>query len=317
MDKQDILRVFGNNQFVEIYLETEATTLAYDRHFKYLMDQTPLQPGHRVLDVGTAFGPPSLALFRKQPDIQVVAMDPVEDMLAISKALFTGEGIKELLLKYAHNIAVLTYLANMYQECSRFGSQISYVQSFAEDIDRMNIGQFDHILGSLSLHWLLDPEKAFSNFNIALKTRGTVSISSDAWKYKMSRPDFRNDRKISDAPFMRTFYRHLDTLVGVQEGSPQEEPNDLEKVERLLSKTGFKLIGYEERKVPISLGHMLMSCKASAFYRNLGVLGRVSGPDLVEIVREALSRTLDEINPLDSVGNYYGMSPYILARKIS
>ncbi len=254
MNKNDILNIFNNEIFTEIYLETEATTRSYEKHFKRLVDMIPIKVNDKILDIGTAHGPSSLALFRKQPQIEVVAVDPSRNLLLISKAKFYGENINEFFTNYSKNGAVLSYLADQYQECSKFNNKISYVESFAEDLDDSKIGKFDHILGSLSLHWLVGPFKAFSNFYKILKKNSTVAISSSSWKYRTSDPNIDHKKRFDNSPFLKKFYKNLDSILGYKETEiiPEEDLWNLNKLTRLLNGTGFELINYFEEKKTIS-----------------------------------------------------------------
>lgn len=319
MKREEILRIFDNDQFCEIYLESEATTLAYERHYRRLQGLMPINENEVILDVGAHHGSSSLELFRRQPRIKVVALDPSKTLLDVSKAKFQGTGIERLLAKYAHNGAVVKYLADQYQECSTHGNNISYCIGFAEDIDGMNIGKFDHVFGSMGLHWLVDPIKAFSNFNNVLKKGGTVATASHAWKYRLKDPQLDRKSGCDDAPFVKKFYENLDRIVGYEPKEQALEEGDLwdyEKVVKLLEETGFELIAYEEDKKPITLGHVIMSCKAGAFYTNADRLSSVNSAQFLDTIREALLRTMTKIDPLDSVEYYFNICPYIVGRKV-
>ncbi len=326
MKKQDILDIFNNKDFIEIYLEDEATTRAYEHHFGRLAEIMPIQEGNRILDVGSAHGVPSLSLFEKQPKIEVVALDPATNLLAISRALFKGTNIEKLLAGFAHNGAVLTYLANQHQRCSPHGERISYEEGFAEDIaggrleEGLNYifpGGFNHIMGSLALHWLINPEKAFQNFHELLAKNGTVGISSASWRYRASNPGLDNERRIENAPFMTAFYENLESALDRGKSESSEEPRiwDKSKVEKLLTETGFELIGYSEEKVPFLFGDMLMACKGGAFYSS-DRMSSTDSKELTQIVEETLAKTLREEDPFESINHYYEICPYILAKKV-
>ncbi|RJQ17649.1 class I SAM-dependent methyltransferase [Candidatus Woesearchaeota archaeon] len=319
LSKEDILSIFDNPAVLEPYLEKEAITRSYEKNFEQLVALLPLEPNQRILDVGTSHGPPSLALLRREPTLQIVAMDPAKNVLEISRAKFHGEHIDELIAKYAHNMAVAAYLADQYHECIAFKNNITYVQAFAEDVSASVHGHFDHVLASLALHWLIDPEKAFSRFHEVLNLRGTVAITSASWKYKLSDPQLQHEYRFDNAPFVKQFYDNLDVLLGFQRTvSVAEQPDywDADKVLALLAQTGFELVAYKENRKPVSFGGMILSCKTGAFYRSTSRLKAIDYDQFSEMFREALLKTLREVNPLESVTQYGEMSPYILARKV-
>jgi len=322
MNKQEILSIFGNELFTEFYLEKEATTLSYDSHYSRWVDLIPLKKGDRVLDVGHSHGFPALALFRKEPDIRVVGLEPAQNLLDISKAKFTGKNIGEYIRKYAHNGAVATYIANQHQECVTHKDKISFtLPVFAEDLDKLELGFFNHVICSAAIHWLIDPIKSLNNFNKVLNLEGTISISSAGWKYKPENPELDHNKRFERAPFVIRFYENLYQSLGLNLDEPKNERFfNLAQVNEWFDKTGFELAEYREYRKPLSFGKLLMSCKTGTFFRynscNNAKLNKFNLNDFNKLFTDTVLKTMNEIDFLESVENYYDTSPYILARKI-
>jgi ubiquinone/menaquinone biosynthesis C-methylase UbiE len=321
MNKKEILKIFNDHHFVDVYLEWEAATRSYESHYQRLVENIPLHSGERVLDVGASQGSPSQALFKKQSDLQVVAVEPCENVFKIAKAVFTGAGLEDLIRKYGNNISILNYLGDQYQECVKYSSQISFATGFAEDLLQLSLGKFNHVLASCALHWLVEPEKVFSNFYNLLLPNGTVAISSASWKYKPSHPNLDHEMRLDNEPFTRKFNECLDNLLGYQkerkkeqEKTPSQSWLDKKWVENLLQKTGFEIISYRELKTPLSFGNLLSRGKINAFLRDTSKLEKTEvQSQIVSSVGDAFAQAWREINPLQSAGNYYEISPYIIA----
>jgi ubiquinone/menaquinone biosynthesis C-methylase UbiE len=122
--------------------------LGGDKARRALVDQAPLRPGHRVLDVGCGTGTLVVLMKRLHPDIDVVGLDPDP------KALARGR-----------------------RKAERAGLSIHFDRGFADELPYPD-ASFDRVFSSFMFHHLEsgEKEKTLSEIRRVLKPGGSLHL---------------------------------------------------------------------------------------------------------------------------------------------
>ncbi len=109
-----------------------AATLKEEKFKRLLVQQSAIQPGHRVLDVGCGTGTLTMMLERDAPEAEVFGLDGDADALDIAR-----------------------------KKVSAAGAKVTLVQALAFD-PPFEPGSFDRIVSSLVFHHLTRAQKALT-----------------------------------------------------------------------------------------------------------------------------------------------------------
>lgn len=103
--------------------------LGGDKARRVLINQTALQPGHRVLDIGCGTGTMAVLIKRERPDVEIIGIDP--DAKALARA---G------------------------RKAARAGVSIQFDQGFGDELPYPE-ASFDRVISSFMFHHLPAEEK--------------------------------------------------------------------------------------------------------------------------------------------------------------
>ena len=118
------------------------------RALRSLLEQAQLQPGHAVLDVGCGTGTLAVLLKRRYPTVDVVALDPDPDALAIAQ-----------------------------RKAARAAVEIRFIRGFADVLSYQDVS-FDRVFSSMMFHHLRKDERspALAEIRRVLKPGGRLEF---------------------------------------------------------------------------------------------------------------------------------------------
>lgn len=137
----------GRDAFLPFY-DLIAKLLGADRARQALLDQAPLQPGARALDIGCGTGTLAVALKQRYPEVEVAGVDPDERALARAK-----------------------------RKAERARADVRFERGFADSL-QYSAATFDAIFSSFMFHHLEgdNREKTLQEVRRVLKPRGVFYL---------------------------------------------------------------------------------------------------------------------------------------------
>jgi len=137
----------GRDVFLPFY-DLIAKLLGADQARQTLLDQVPLQPGDRALDIGCGTGTFAVALKQRYPSIETFGIDPDERALARAK-----------------------------RKAERAGLEIRFQCGFADSLE-YPVATFDVVFSSFMFHHLegTNREKTLREVRRVLKPRGAFYL---------------------------------------------------------------------------------------------------------------------------------------------
>ena len=104
----------------------------------------------RFLEIGCGPGYQTVQVAKKNPNSEIVALEPSSDMIRVAKS---------------------------YSQLQSLNGQTTFVEGVVEDNRTIqSLGKFDLVYSTFSLHHWKDPQKAIQNLYDALKEEGVVLI---------------------------------------------------------------------------------------------------------------------------------------------
>jgi len=143
----DYIPAAGHDRFLRFY-DPLTKLLGADRVRARLLDAAQVQPGQKVLDLGSGTGALSLLLKRRQPGAEIVGLDPDPKALALAE-----------------------------RKARQAGVAIEWRQGYAGRIP-FPPQSFDHVISSLVIHHLLaeDKREAFRDVKRVLRPGGRFHL---------------------------------------------------------------------------------------------------------------------------------------------
>src|SRR5262245_47497367 len=126
--KRDFLPAAGHDFFLPLY-DPFTALFGGNRVRKRLVDQADLQPGQKILDIGSGTGTLSIAIKKDHPGVNIVGIDP--DPKALTRAR---------------------------KKAQHAGVSIQFDQGFSDQLPYPD-ASFDRIFSTLMFHHLKDPDK--------------------------------------------------------------------------------------------------------------------------------------------------------------
>ena len=132
-----------------------AKLLGADQARQTLLDQAPLQPGGRALDIGCGTGTFAVALKQRHPSVEIVGVDPDERALARAK-----------------------------RKAERARVEVRFQRGFADSL-QYPAATFDVVFSSFMFHHLEgnNREKTLREVSRVLKPRGVFDFGTLIWPH--------------------------------------------------------------------------------------------------------------------------------------
>jgi ubiquinone/menaquinone biosynthesis C-methylase UbiE len=145
--KRHFLPAAGHDLFLPLY-DPFTALLGGNRVRKRLVDQADLQPGQKILDIGSGTGTLSIAIKRDHPSVNIVGIDP--DPKALTRAR---------------------------KKAQHAGVSIQFDQGFSDQLPYPD-ASFDRVFSTLMFHHLKDQdkEKTLQEVGRVLKTGGSFHL---------------------------------------------------------------------------------------------------------------------------------------------
>ncbi len=302
------------DKFLIPYLEYEAALGYSGIQLRAEIDDLNIQPRDTVVNVGFNWGDSLIYLAEQFPDIgKIVRVDSSTAMIDLSRSILSDRELPPL-LKEKISKRAMGFLETLHDTASKHHNNDQLYHCAAEDLDSLNI-KADKIAATMGLHWLTDPEKAFTAFNRSLVMNGIVTFSTASSRFDVSQKDLLFHQN----PYYQHFLGSFEELYSEAYRSGEEptkakifEQKNLGSVIDLIERNGFTLEQYRELAIHVSEDDIDEVCIAGIKFR-YDFDGREE--TIVVITKTALERAKQKSCYSSSV-QQYEMSPIFRIRKI-
>lgn len=282
---------------------------------KMLVRHFSANEGQLIADLGSGTGICTLELFASYPEISVLGMEELAEMIRIARHKF-NQSTDHDLLDMVTNTRLLEYWQGFRAESAPFRGRVKFLQAEVVTTDAVTPESLDGAVANQFMHWN-DLSKTFRQLFRLLKNRCSV-----VWN---SASHFYNDKKFPAEKWGFRYNSFFATVMEIVSKTAEVDDylrlslpeHDIGSIKAITSEEGFDTRQVGTYLLPVDLQTFVKN-HVPTFVREL-VVSDIGDEEKDALAREAVAKIMSDPvtykDALDDVTHKYDIVPIFESRK--